>query len=205
MAVLATDTFDRANADPIGGNWTTAGTYAALKIASNVAVPSNQGADGAAYYNAISWPNDQYSQLKVTGGTGGSGVGFGALTRQATGATNTNYRCVVDRGATNNVEMGKTVAGTFTSLKSFSNTWVDSDVLRLESQGTSHRIYRNGTQISTTATDSAIASGNAGMFYSSDEASTGNDWEGGDFTSVSAMKRINDHLRPRAFAPGIGR
>lgn len=184
MTALATDNFNRADANPIGGNWTTANNHNAMQIVSNTCQPSSLLVDCGAYYNAITWPDDQYAQVKVTVNSTGTGVGIGLFCRQAA-AANTCYRLVASHAASNNIELGKFVTGTFTGIWTRTQAFTDGDILRLEVQGTTLRAYFNGAQIGADTTDSSIASGNAGIAYSSATSATTllDDWEGGDFAS----------------------
>lgn len=191
MSTLASDTFNRANANPIGGNWTTGSGDGAMQITSNAAWPADNTLDSQAYYNAVTWPADQWSEVAVTSGTIGGGTGFGVSARKSAAAA-THYRLVVDRNASNNIELAKVVAGAFTLIWDRTSAYSDGDVIRLEVQGTTLRAYRNGTQIGADSTDSGIATGNAGIMYSStDTAAKGDNWNGGDFSSgVTAAQEI---------------
>jgi hypothetical protein len=181
----AKDSFDRANANPVDGAWTTVTSQTALQISSNKAIPANAANDCAAFYNALPFPNDQYAQAKVStaAGAAGGGTGIGPMVR-CSAADNTNYRVVITHGATNNITLGKFVASAFTEIWQRTVTFVDGDILRLEVQGTTLRVYVNGVQVGADATDSSIASGAAGIAYSSNLAScTADDWEAGELVS----------------------
>jgi hypothetical protein len=76
------------------------------------------------------------------------------------------------------------VNGTFTSLGTTADAWNPGDVLRVEAQGTTIRLKRNGVTL-ITATDSAITSGNWGIAYSSTPASGSiSSFAGGNFAGV---------------------
>jgi hypothetical protein len=185
MSVLASDDFNRANANPIGGSWTTAPNHNALQLLSNTCQPSSLAVDCGAYYSGITWPADQYAQVKVTVNSTGTGVGPGLFCRQDTGGANTCYRLVASHAAANNIELGKFIAGAFTGIWTRTQAFTDGDTLRLEVQGTTLRAYLNGVQIGADTTDSSIASGATGIAYSSLTSATTlvDDFEGGDFVS----------------------
>lgn len=208
MSVLATDDFNRANETPLAGNWTTVTSETNSNLSSNTVVPSVLSNDSTVYRNDITPPNDQYSQAKITvNNNSGGGIGQGVAVRVATGAR-TYYRVVADHAASNNVELGAMVAGTFTPIWTRTQAFTDGDTFRLEVQGTTLRVYRNGVQIGADSTDSNIASGRFGLSYSSTATSaSADDWEGGDFAgAVSSGPRIaRATLRPNAFAPGLAR
>ena len=77
MPQLAFDDFVRANAFTLGANWTN--TEGSWEVFSNSAVVTSSGAGSysSTYWNAISWPNDQYSQITVNtiDSTGDSPIG----------------------------------------------------------------------------------------------------------------------------------
>src|SRR5437868_14876954 len=80
---LASDNFNRSNANPIGGNWT--GVTNNNQIVSNAVQPNGtNNAEHSSYYNQLSWPNDQYSEVSITTLTGS--VQAGPCVRMATGA-----------------------------------------------------------------------------------------------------------------------
>ena len=190
MSVVASDNFNRANADPIGGSWVTGSGEGAFKIVSNAATNSGAG-DCSAYYNTT-FPNDQYSQAKFSGSTtsADSGAGQGLVTRQSASAR-THYRVVFNNRGPDEAELAKFVAGTYTQLWSRTITYSTGTVGRIESQGTTQRVFYNGAQVGADATDSAISSGFAGVAYSStDSGTTIDDWEGGDFTVAALPKPV---------------
>lgn len=182
--ILASDNFNRANANPIGSPWTTASGEAAMQIVSNSATFVTN-TDSGCYHSTIVWPNDQYSQAKLTiSGTLGTQQGAVLKVRQAP-AARTSYQLEVDHAATNNVFLDRIVAGVFTTLTGFPLTvaWTDGDTWELRALGTTISVYRNGVLVGS-ATDGNITSGSPGFGYSSTETSVSiDDWAGGDFSS----------------------
>lgn len=193
MSVLVTDDFNRTSGADLGANWTPAPSEGAFEIFGNAALVTVTGSDSTEYNTDVTWPNDQWSEsLLGTVLTGGVGVGCGASCRISTSAR-TFYRFVTNGSGW---ELGKMVAGSFTSLGSGSGTtWTTGDTSYISAQGTSIIAKKGsaagagGTTISS-QTDSAIASGNAGIGYSSAEASQPsiNSWQGGDFAGGAAAK-----------------
>jgi hypothetical protein len=185
-AALALDNFNRANENPLGnGVWSTVTGLSAMQVASNIATPSNLGADCGSRYSGISWPNDQYSRAKLTvNGTVGVGAGIALYVRVAA-AANTGYRLTVDHAATNNVFVKRFNAGTPTTLTGFpvTQSWSDGATWELRVTGSQVQVFLNGVQVGPTVTDTNIASGSPGIGYSSTETSGSvEDWEGGDPT-----------------------
>lgn len=188
MAVLASDDFNRANSGSLGSNWTDRGF--GFDIVSNVASVVASGDDLESYWTGAlvgggSWPNDQYSQAAVTiASTGGGGQGVGMATRFTTAGTRQMYRLVCDKAASNNIELSSFVSGSYALVGQRTSTITNGDVLRLESQGTTQRIFKNGTQVGASITNSAVASGSAGLSHSSSTTSASVDnWSGGDFAA----------------------
>lgn len=186
MGTLASDDFNRTDANPAGGNWTT--VDAAWKVSTNTLTPVSFGGDAGCRYNALTLPNDQFVQGRITvTGTAGGGAGIGLGARMATGSS-TFYRLVMDHGASNNLELSKIVAGGFTSIKQITTgAWTDGSMLRITLCGSVIRIYLNGNQLGSDIFDSAIASGpNGGVAYST-AVSAGfvDDWSEGDLIDTT--------------------
>jgi len=187
MTQLATDNFTRANSSDLGTAWDvcTGEIPEGFDIVTNTArADSTQlGADASETNNSATWPSNQYSETTLgTVSAAGLGAGYGPTCRAATGATVTYYRVV---GCSSGWELGKKVAGAFTSITSSSTAVANGDIIKLEVNGTSLKVYKNGAQVGTTQTDASIASGRAGVAYSSVASSsdTISLWSGGDLSS----------------------
>lgn len=184
MSVLATDNFNRAGPG-LGANWTTVTGMGAPQIESSTTVRTNAvGTDSAARYSAITWPDDQYSQIKVVT-TASTQRGVGVIVRCATGAATFYGVYAKNLGATATVTLFESTAGTGVDLATTTTTFSANDVLKLEAIGTALKVYRNGTIISAlSVTDASITSGQAGILVFVDSGATtaaiGDDWEGGD-------------------------
>lgn len=176
---LAADTFDRSNeALSVSANWTA---DAAFQVSANAANTGGSGGDAQAEYTGIAWPNDQYSQviLDVTG-TAGLGTGYGPTCRFAT-AAKTGYRLITSGSGW---ELLRFNAGASTSLgSSAGTTFAIGDTVYLSMVGAVWTVKKNGATVSGgTGTDgSPIASGNAGIAYSSTSAAADGiaSWSGG--------------------------
>lgn len=112
-----------------------------------------------AYQNSVAWPNDQYSEVKMTGASISGSQQVGPATRIATGAV-TFYAFFPLTGSL--ARIIKVVAGVATILNTVAYTFTQNDVFRLENIGTMLVGKVNGTPI-ITAFDSSIASGKAGF------------------------------------------
>lgn len=193
-AVIATDNFNRTNADPLDGSWTnlTGNLSKKFKLASNAATPEAVGNDNISY-NTGTFPNDQYSQAKVTVSGTGSETGIGVAVR-VTGTANTNaslYWLVVCHAASNNVTLAKFVSGTYTVIWQRTQSFTDGDTFYLEAQGSTLVAKYNGSAIGASSTDTSVTTGSAGIAYSSSTTSASvDDWEGGDFSSGTTVKTL---------------
>lgn len=192
MSTLASDNFNRANAGTLGANWTEANQALGqgFSIVSNQAVatigPSN---DSDQIYNAVTWPNDQWSQADLTGvGQNGPADGEGAGVEVRTsnpGASHASmYRVTI--GTVDQVQLQKFIGNTYTDLGDANPTYVTGGTMYIEVQGTTIKVIYQGSTIFT-VTDSAVTSGSAGIGYSTAMTSVIIDnWSGGDFSGGSA-------------------
>lgn len=191
MTVLATDDFNRADNPDLGAAWNA--RQNSFKILTNTATPTTF-TDSCEFYSNITWPNDQYSQVTVTGISGTTnGAGIGAAVRvDPTNLGGGNayinlYWVVVNSAASNNVSLVKRIANVETSLGQRTQAFSNGDIVRLEVQGTTLRVYRNGVQLGADFTDSSIASGSAGMSLSGPMTAGSVDaWEGGSIAVAGA-------------------
>lgn len=192
MASLFTDDFNRTNANPIGGNWTTLTGMGDWELNSNKA-RATANSDSAAYVNSITPANDQWAKLILdTVPTAGfSGDGIGPACRMSTSAK-TLYECTVANSA--GLSIAKRVAGTYTQMASNFTGFVATDEVYIEAQGASPNIVvkvkKNGTVVLTAPNDSSIASGRFGVIFSADGSTTNtfiDNFEGGDFSAGGSV------------------
>ncbi len=172
MSLPASDNFNRADQNPIAGNWTNV-TSDAMALASNVVWPGAGSNYAVAYWNADTFGNDQLSQATLGGASISSTYGgpacriqSGALTAYFFGDILGVYQLIY------------IAAGSSTVLATGSGTPTAGDVLKLEMSGTGLTGKVNGVS-NATATDSALASGQAGLFgYGAIGNVTLDDWSG---------------------------
>lgn len=174
------DTFDRADEDPLsgGGVWVT--TTNRIQLISNAIQPNGTGNDREAIYTAWTNGNNHYSQMKVTAVASSTGNGLGVCVRHdPTVGTKTMYRLVLEGGG--NFEVLKLVAGTPTSLRTGTVSYVAGTKIALSVFSSTLKVWYAGVQIGADITDATIVSGVPGIAYSSTLASvpTGDDWDAG--------------------------
>lgn len=179
MTQLASDNFQRPDANPIGGNWTTLPNTNAVQLVSHEAEASVLAAENLIFYNSVVFPNDQYSEItigNITGGyihvgvrLGGSGNGYILLVESTSGNF---YIQRLDGGSSNNLIGPVSSGGPFTS----------GEVIRLTVQGTTFTGSRNGTN-AISVTDATYLSGSAGLgffTFGSVAVATVSEWAGGN-------------------------
>ena len=176
MALPATDAFTGADGTALttySASWTyNQGTFALI---NNNVRPSNTAQCLARWnadtfndnqYSKGSWPNvyGNYSGVAVRIDTGGAVTAY------------TYYANEVDR------QLAKIVAGTRTQLGSTGAAPADGNTCELDASGTTITPILNGSTDATIGaqTDSAIASGAAGLSGTGNLDARFDNWEGGD-------------------------
>jgi hypothetical protein len=173
------DSFDRADATSLGGNWTNQ-TSARIGVSGNRAVAGGGAAFHCAYWTAATASSDQFSQVVVR--TVSPSTRYVFATVRASGTTDasrSHYYIGTDgSGGAGHLELNKVVNGTISGIAAFNTSFGDGDLLRLEVQGTRLRVYKNGTQLGPDHTDSSLTSGQPGMcLYGTGAAA--DDWTAG--------------------------
>jgi len=199
VTLLASDNFNRTNANPIGGVWTTTTSEAAFQLTSNTAAAASVSSDSGCRWTGPTFPNDQWVQARITVNSTTNGTGMGIVARCASGAR-TYYRATFNHKATLNVQLEKFVAGTFTQLWTRTATFTDGDLCRLECRGTTLRVLINGVPQGADQTDSAVTAGNPGMCQSSiitsgsiDEWCAGS-FDGNEYTLIQQQALNRSYL-----------
>ena len=177
---IASDSFSRANGG-LGSNWTT--DAGAFQITSDYAVANSVATTmDVAYYNAVSFPDDQWSQITWYT-SGGLNDFMGVCVRASTTGTQNAYLLFAKSNGSSNLFLQKVING----LKSDLNggvaigTVANGDTIALRVEGTTLIAYHNGSPIFTT-TDGNLASGSAGICgYGTTGYSKANNWSGGGF------------------------
>jgi hypothetical protein len=196
MTALATDNFSAAVNGSELTTWDSNWTYGTASgppnnqmngVTGGTIKTANDAADLGLYWNATTWPDNQYSQAKITCSATGYTLSDGpGLSVRNSPSVNTRYRAIVTHiTGSNNVDIAKRVNGIYTSLGGRnSGAWTDGATWYLEVSGTTLLVKLNGTQVGSTATDSATATGSAGLAYSAEGSGvptcSWDDWEGGD-------------------------
>lgn len=192
---LTTETFDCANAAPIG----TCVHAWVPKNGTGIDIVSNQASKTGVlnyaddYLNAaVSTADHEFSAIFVNASHGGGGTNTTcSLTGRNTADTNhTYYRVVVaiqTTGELNSVALFRTVSSSSTSLAVDTTDHVANDRLGIRMVGTTISARKNGVQILST-TDANISTGTyGGLRYFSDGTSSNCTWDniiGRDITTA---------------------
>jgi hypothetical protein len=196
VAVLAKDDFNRPDdAVVLGTNWQVAAGLGGWSLLNNAAQPSNFAGECCTDYRAVivPFPDDQYSEVVIVSTTGTADTsGIGVEVRCQT-SPDSRYRGYANKAASNNTCLAKHVSSTFTLLAQGTAAWADGDAIRLEVEGTTLRLIRNGAEVVLTVVDASLASGQPGLTYSSTlTAAIVEDWEGGDFIAERSTEAVFD-------------
>lgn len=159
-ALPASTTFPGASGTALqtaDARWTI--SVGAFAVDGSGRVGPNGSNDSLAYWNADTFSADQYAET-VIGAFTGTGTYVGPAVRVSAGG---NGYALITAPGDSTVYLNKYVSGVETNLLSLSGPWAAGDTLRLEAQGTTLTVKRNGTTVNTT-TDSSLASGQAGIY-----------------------------------------
>ena len=170
---MASDNFDRADQDPLAGNWTQTGSGAVVfRLASNAVTMNGFSNDREAFWNAETFADDQYSQVTLTAESGGgAGSGGGVLCRHVGGGVRTFIRAIASI-AGDDIEVSNSLPVPRPSSATVRGHWSPVTSSAWKSKAThrtsSSAVYRNGTQVGASFTGvTANDSGNPGIVYSS--------------------------------------
>ena len=204
MTVLATDDFNRT-AGTLGVNWTTISaahnpliTASAQSVVKSSGTFSPSAIIAGAVFNAVTWPNDQYSQIALVTLGSGATQGIGAVVRCDPAARNFYYAELAEKLAldTATLRLRRISLGVTADIATATLVSVTvGALLRVAAQGTTIRAFVNGV-VALTATDVTIISGQAGIILIAAQTTIPrlDDWEGGDFSVTGAAFVIKTRL-----------
>jgi hypothetical protein len=152
----ATDNFNRANVNPIAGNWTTNPGAGAMRISGNQLM--GVGTSNTIYWNANSFSNNQCSRVTMVD----LGATYGGPAVRVSSSQHSYYYFKVANGGTA-YEYGKVVNGSWSPLgAAVSGTPQANDVLTFCAFDNVLTGYVNGV-FNATRTDSSLNSGGPGV------------------------------------------
>lgn len=154
MGQLVADSGVGANANPIGGNWTTLTSFAALQRLINTITGGTAATDCAAKYTGTAFPDDQYAEFTV-----GATNDLGILVR-CQGGDAYGYMLLGNSLGGSGGEFIRWASASYIGIQTAEGTWANGDVCRIEITGASPstmKVFKNGVilPIGGTATDSS--------------------------------------------------
>lgn len=169
-STVATDNFNRTNADNLGANWTNMHVSNTPDIVSNQAVGYSSGGDHGAFWNANSFNTVQASEATFIGG---SGVYAGVTVRASADSC---YGFYGDTG--DGCYLFKVLGDVWTQIGSAGSAFSANDVIRLEVDASGNLTAKvNGTTRLTAAAQTEIHNaGAAGLWFY--QNGTVDNWKG---------------------------
>lgn len=189
---VATSTFTGTNGNDVASFTQTNGSDGAIRYDTNKYENPFTGFADAYWSGAGTFTNDQYATAVVTGLSnpgGNNAVGIVLRCSTDTGAGRDCYRIYVYEDSTTAIKIDKVVNGTVTNLATTSvGAFANGDTVEGEVEGTTLRAYRNGVQVGTDITDSALTTGKPGVcgVLGFGPGLFGDDWVGGNLTASAA-------------------
>jgi hypothetical protein len=197
---VGSDNFQRANANPIGGNWTqesSIGSFSANQLVSNTMQGTSLvNTNSISYWNAGSFNNDQWSKVTVSAIANSSCSVWACLRLSTTGAQ-TFYRIGwsgAAAGSSGSMFIQKDVAGSFTSLLQISTITVSiGDTIMGVVVGNVIYIYLNDNLVYSFS-DSSLTSGPAGAETAPNTAIANasiSAWSGGNLQAAPSPSPVS--------------
>lgn len=176
LVQVASDNFNRADGG-LGANWTNGPNGNSPAIVSQVVTSAVGFNDSDAFWNANAFNNNQYSQATFKALDADSFMGV-TVRHSAT-----DFVTAQNQNNIGGVEIIWYNGGAFTSIASdTAGELVANDVVRLEAEGTTFRMYVNGSLRISGTNASAPASGRAGILVTNSGDQL-DDWSGGNIVA----------------------
>lgn len=187
--ILASDNFNRADGG-LGASYHSLDS-SALEIRSNQVreVVAPDGNDGIAAYTAITWPDNQYSKIKIIAASANRGVYPFVRSNNvvfASGAGSMYFAYIIGPlGSSVTLILAKFIDHAYTELfnSGATKTINVNDILEIRAIGTTISVWLNGVQ-QTSQIDGSLTTGYAGFGIAdftggSETEAILDDWEGG--------------------------
>lgn len=185
MTVLVSDSFNRANENPLASPWVQpAGTaYVNLKLASNTVTTATPGSDAGMYHGGMSAIQDQYCKVTIGALHTGAFDASACVRIAASGGFNA-YAANYNDGT--NLNVYKITADSFALLSGSAVVLNVGDIIEIRATGgapTTLSLWVNGAQLGSNIVDSTspFTTGRAGV-HVFDSAVTVDAFEAGDFS-----------------------
>jgi len=196
---IASDNFNRADSNPIGGNWTTINGAAVTQLLSSQATAAVAGTTGESWWNANAFPNDQWAQITLPVFSASPTSFGGVALRMNMSGVYTDYRCFIASNGNGNI--GRFNAGSSLSLFSHVATVAPGDTVTGTVMGIVLAVY-DGRNLLGIANDGLVTSGAAGLLIdpvTSVANAAADNWSAG---SIAASPSIVFGIRGNAGIAG---
>lgn len=173
-------------AGPLAGSWTQQSLLGTVnRNGSGLGKGTYNTEDLFVFWNANTFSNDQYSQVRIGGGLA-SWSQYVQIAVRSSGTTNPTYKAYAfytdGVAGAGHSDVAKVINGNWTALRSFATTFATGDVVKIKVVGTTITIYKNGVALGS-VTDSSLPTGSPGVgVYGS--TVTLDDWEGGSVVAI---------------------
>jgi len=172
---LFQDNFNRADANPLDGNWTTAPGCGDLQIVSDTVQAAFDNVYNCAYWSADPFTNDQYSQVTFPALDDLKGP---VVRIQTLSGGRNFYYAKIENPTTMSIKI--MLNGADAILDSFTGlVLTPGDTIGLSATGDSLELFVNDVSVGT-VTDSTFSSGAPGIWIFRVDNPL-DDWEGGSF------------------------
>jgi hypothetical protein len=180
-----TDNFNRANENPLSGNWSVILNASTWPKLLNNQITSTDGVWGAwGYRNTGTYSDDQYSQFKLTSSLSASVGGPAVRVRPNADGSANGYYLNIDNSTTAHfwVAYGSSELGEQVGT-SFSGSFVSGDTFKITVVGNILTVYQNGNVVAirTDTNNRLLYGGRPGINI--DNFATWDDWAGGNVSS----------------------
>lgn len=211
-----TDNFNRANETPVAGNWDSGpGSWDNVNLNTNACRLATAGTNGAASYKttARTFNSDHYSQIALKTFNWAASFGeMGPVTRmQGTGANagdcywfeamdNPDFKLFRVDDASGSLTFNQLGATITTPDPAQTNT------LKLESSGSSHTMYQNGSSLRAADTDATYTGGQPGFAVRAPSTPASfevDDWEADDLGGGGGRTTKNTRAFPLGTEVGM--
>lgn len=152
---MASDDFNRSNASPLDGSWSTSSSWANLRLVSNAVQTVTANNDSVAVHSTSTAADSQVTVSNVSGG------GLGGPAIHLSTSAGDGYALLHNTGF-----LHIYVLPGFSDIGNYflAPPIADGDVLRLRRVGSTLVASYNGTDVITTAADNTYTGGKPGIF-----------------------------------------
>jgi len=210
-----TESFNTADSDTLGPDLSWTELVGDIDIVSNAAKSITTGSECIARADSDLATSNVYSQASVNYSGTSNPTDAGIIVRKDSSATLTFYLAASNyRGASNQLGLWKSIAGTYTNLSSASFTFTPPHTVRCEASGSSLTLLMDGAVKIGPVTNTAIAAGTrcglrgyiatAGSYVTWDSFEAGDLAVAGEAAHGAMYPRMQRHIHQSWTVPRVG-